>query len=386
MHEKQLLLIPGPTMVPPRVLRAMGAPVMGHRSKQFSEIITEVAEDLKKVFQTEQDVYILTSSGSGAMEAAVVNFINPGDKVIVVVNGKFGDRFAKINEGLGAEVIRLDYEAGKAANPADVSDLLAKNSDVKAVFVQHNETSTAVVNDIKAIKKAMGDNEALLIVDSISGMAVADLPVDEIGADVVVAGSQKAFMVPPGLAFITVSEKAWKVNEKCTSFSFYFNLRAAKKSYGNNTTPFTPATHLILGLRESLKIILEQGLEAKFKEQLKFRKMIRTAVKALGLGVLVEDEKSASPGVTAVRVPDNIAWSDINNSLINEFNSLVAGGQDELKGKIFRIGHMGYVQDTDLITVIANLEMALYKLGYKFELGTGVKAAQEVILNAKGDM
>ncbi|NLW24387.1 MAG: alanine--glyoxylate aminotransferase family protein [Clostridia bacterium] len=385
MYEKQILLIPGPTMIPPRVLRAMAAPSMGHRSEKFSQIIKEVSENLKKIFQTKNDVYILTSSGSGAMEASVVNFINPQDKVIVLVNGKFGDRYAKINERVGAEVIRLDFEPGVPADPEKVREILAQdtNKEIKAVFVQQNETSTGILNDIKAIKEAMGDHPALLIVDSISGMAVADFPVDEWGADVVVAGSQKAFMIPPGLAFITVSEKAWKVNEQCRSFNFYFDLRAAKKNLAKNTTPYTPATSLIIGLKESIDILLEEGLENISRKQLKYKEMVREAVKAMGLELLVQDEKYASPAITAIKVPENIAWKDLNNLLVNEFNVMLAGGQDELKGKIFRIGHIGYVHEMDLVVAIAALEMALYKLGYPVELGTGVKACQEVILKYK---
>lgn len=383
MYEKELLLIPGPTMVPPRVLRAVSAPSMGHRSKKFGAVVREVSENLKKVFQTENDVYILTSSGTGAMEAAVTNFINQGDKVLVLVNGKFGDRFAKINQGIGAEVIRVDYEAGQAVDPADVKKILTENEDIKGVFVQHNETSTGVLNDIEGIKKAMGDHPALLIVDSISGMAVADLPMDKWGADVVVTGSQKAFMLPPGLAFISVSEKAWQVNEKCTTFNFYFNLRACKKNLAKDTTPYTPATNLVLGLKEALEIILDEGLENIFKRQLQYKKIIRESMQSLGLELLVKDEKIASPGVTAVKLPEIVAWKDLNNILQKDFNILIAGGQDDLKGKIFRIGHMGYVQENDLLAVITALEIALKKLNYSIELGQGVKKAQEIILQYK---
>jgi aspartate aminotransferase-like enzyme len=385
MYEKQLLLIPGPTMIPPRVLRAMSVPPMGHRSQKFSQFVKEVSENLKKVFQTKNDVYILTASGTGAMEAAVTNFVNPGDKVLVLVNGKFGDRFAKINKRYGVEVIRKDFELGKPADPKVVKEILLedKGQEIKAVFVQQNETSTGILNNIKAIKEAMADHPALLIVDSISGMAVANFPVDEWGADVVVAGSQKAFMLPPGLAFISVSEKAWKVNETCKNYNFYFDLQAARKNLTKDTTPFTPATALILGLKESLNIILNEGLENIYKKQEKFKEMVREAVKALGLELLVKDEKSASPAITAIKVPDNIQWKDLNNILLNDFNVQIAGGQDDLKGKIFRIGHIGYVQDMDLLTAVAALEMALYKLGFIKELGIGVKACQQVILKHK---
>ncbi|MDK2823005.1 MAG: hypothetical protein PWQ67_2225 [Clostridia bacterium] len=385
MYEKQLLLIPGPTMIPPRVLRAMSVPPMGHRSQKFSQVVKEVSENLKKVFQTKNDVYILTASGTGAMEAAVTNFVNPGDKVLVLVNGKFGDRFAKINKRYGVEVIRKDFELGKPADPKIVKEILLedKGQEIKAVFVQQNETSTGILNNIKAIKEAMADHPALLIVDSISGMAVANFPVDEWGADVVVAGSQKAFMLPPGLAFISVSEKAWKVNETCKNYNFYFDLQAARKNLTKDTTPFTPATALILGLKESLNIILNEGLENIYKKQEKFKEMVREAVKALCLELLVKDEKSASPAITAIKVPDNIQWKDLNNILLNDFNVQIAGGQDDLKGKIFRIGHIGYVQDMDLLTAVAALEMALYKLGFIKELGIGVKACQQVILKHK---
>ncbi|MFZ7102996.1 MAG: pyridoxal-phosphate-dependent aminotransferase family protein [Peptococcaceae bacterium] len=387
MYEKRVLLIPGPTMMPPRVMRAMSVPPMGHRSAKFSQVVKEVSEDLKKVFQTKNDVYILTSSGTGAMEAAVTNFINPGDKVLVLVNGKFGDRFVKINQKFGAEVIRKDFSLGQAADPQVVQDVLAedKKAEIKAVFVQQNETSTGILNNIKGIKEAMGNHPALLIVDSISGMAVADFPVDEWGADVVVAGSQKAFMLPPGLAFIMVNEKAWKVNESCKNFNFYFDLQAARKNIVKDTTPYTPATSLILGLRESLKIILDEGLPNIFKKQLLFKEMVRKAIKAMNLELLVADEAAASPAITAVKVPDNVDWKELNKLLINRFNVEIAGGQDDLKGKIFRIGHIGYVNDMDLFNAIAALEMALYQLGYLKQLGQGVKVCQDVMVNFEGE-
>jgi aspartate aminotransferase-like enzyme len=373
-------------MVPPRVLRAMAAPPMGHRSKQFSQIIHDVSQDLKKVFQTNNDVYILTASGSGAMEAAVTNFVNPGDKVLVLINGKFGDRFAKINARYGAQVIRKDFELGQPADPKFVKETLANDPEIKAVFVQQNETSTGILNDIKAIKEAMGDHPALLIVDSISGMAVSNFPVDEWGADVVVAGSQKAFMLPPGLAFISVSEKAWEVNKNCKNFNFYFDLQAARKNLAKDTTPYTPATALILGLKESLEILLAEGLSHIFKKQEIFKEMAREAAKALGLELVVKDEKYASAAITAVKIPEGIEWKELNNLLVNEFNVEVAGGQDELKGKIFRIGHIGYVQELDILQAIAAIEMALYKLGYLKELGIGVKKCQEVILKYKEEV
>ncbi|KJS20006.1 MAG: class V aminotransferase [Clostridiaceae bacterium BRH_c20a] len=387
MYEKQLLLIPGPTMVPPRVLRAMAVPPVGHRSQKFSQVVREVSQNLKKVFQTERDVYILTASGTGAMEAAVTNFINPGDKVLVLVNGKFGDRFAKINARIGAEVIRKDFELGKSADPELVKEILTedKGQEIKAVFVQQNETATGILNNIKAIKEAMGNHPALLIVDSISGMAVADFPVDEWGADVVIAGSQKAFMLPPGLAFITLSEKAWKVNETCKNYNYYFDLKAAKKNLAQDTTPYTPATSLILGLQESLNILLEEGLENIYKKQQMFKEIVREAVQALGLELVVKDEKAASPAITAVKVPEGLVWKDLNKLMLTNFNVEIAGGQDELKGKIFRIGHIGYVQDMDLLTAIAALEMALFQLGFVKDLGRGVRVCQEVILRYKGE-
>lgn len=388
MYEKKLLLIPGPTMVPPRVLRAMAVPPVGHRSKNFSQVVHNVSQDLKKIFQTNNDVYILTASGTGAMEAAVTNFINPGEKVLVLVNGKFGDRFAKINTRFGAEVIRKDFELGQPADPKIVKEVLAQdeNEEIKAVFVQQNETSTGILNDIKAIKEAMGNHPALLIVDSISGMAVSNFPVDEWGADVVVAGSQKAFMLPPGLAFISVSEKAWQKNEQSKNFNYYFDLKAAKKNLAKDTTPYTPATALILGLQESLKILLNEGLEKIYQKQLIFKEIAREGIKALGLELVVKDETYASAAITAVKVPEGIEWKELNNLLVNKFNVEVAGGQDELKGKIFRIGHIGYVQDMDMLQAIAALEMALYNLGFLKELGQGVKACQEVILKYKGDV
>lgn len=383
MKKEKLLMIPGPTMVPEEVLQAMSSQAVGHRTSFFEDIINQVNGKLKQVFKTERDVYILTSSGSGAMEAAVANFINEGDKSLVLVNGKFGQRFASLNKIYGADYKEINYPLGQAVVAEDVRDFLEKNPDTKAVFMQQNETSSGVLNDVEAVAKVVKDYDALLLVDSISGLGVTDLQMDAWGVDVVVAGSQKAFMLPPGLAFISLSQKAEKKLLACGNKKYYFCLKAAKKNMEKSTTPYTPATSLIIGLNKSLDLILEFGVEENYKKQEKFTRMLREAFKEIGLKLLVEEEKYASRAVTAVYLPENIVWSDFQRKLDEKYNVLLAGGQDELKGKIFRAGTIGYLGDLDILAGIAAIEMALYELGYDFELGSGLSKAEKIIIEGR---
>lgn len=383
MKKEKLLLIPGPTMIPQEILNAMNIQAVGHRTEYFEKIIEEVTDKLKKVFRTKRDVYILTSSGSGAMEASVANFINEGDKVLALINGKFGERFASLNKIYGADLTEIAYPLGKQANPEDVKKFLDENPDTKAVFMQQNETSSAILNDVESIAKVVRDYEALLIVDSVSGLGVTEMKMDEWGIDVVVAGSQKAFMLPPGLSFVAMSEKADKKLITCGNKRFYFCLKAAKKNLEKSTTPFTPNTSLIIGLNTSLNMILEYGIENNYKKQEHYTKMLREAFTAIGLSLVVEDEKAASRAVTGVYVPDGVKWSEFEKILNEKYNVLVAGGQDELKGKIFRVGAIGYLGELDIISGIAAIEMALFESGYKFELGKGVSRAQKIIIERR---
>lgn len=376
-------MIPGPTMIPQRILNAMNTQAVGHRTAFFEEIIKEVTGKLKKVFRTKRDVYILTSSGSGAMEASVANFVNEGDKVLVLINGKFGERFASLNKTFGANLNKIVYPLGEQADPEDVKKFLDENPDTKAVFMQQNETSSAILNDVESLAKVVKNYEALLIVDSVSGLGVTEMKMDEWGVDVIVAGSQKAFMLPPGLAFVAVSEKAEKKLETSKNKKFYFCLKAAKKNLEKSTTPFTPATSLIMGLNTSLDMIIEYGIEKNYKKQEHFTKILRESFKAIGLSLLVNNEKAASRAVTGVYIPENIKCSEFQSLLSEKFNVLIAGGQDDLKGKIFRVGTIGYLGDLDIISGIAAIEMALFELGHKFELGKGVSTAQKIILERR---
>lgn len=385
MNDKQLLMIPGPTPIPQRVLHTLGNAAVGHRTPGFSAIIKEVTGKLKEVYKTQNDLFILTSSGTGAMEAAVSNFINPGDKVVVMENGNFAERWIKINKKFGAEVQAVSGEWGAQSDPAVLKAVIDADTakEIKAVFVTQNETSTGMVNDVEALRAACGDHPAIFVVDAISGMAVSDLKVDEWKLDIVVSGSQKAFMLPPGLAFISVSTKAWAINAQCTNPRFYFDLQAAKKNFDEkSTTPYTPAASLIVGLQESLKMMEEEGIENIYKRHAWYRDLVRAAAKALNLELLAED-KGASSAVTAIKKPGEIDVKQITKIMREKYNVIIAAGQGKMEKSIFRVGHLGYVSETDILAVIACLEMTLKELGWDFKLGSGVAAVQEMILKGR---
>lgn len=385
MGEKEILMIPGPTNIPPRVLQVLGEAAVGHRTPAFSKVIKEVTAGLQRIYQTKNDLYILTSSGTGAMEAAVANFVNAGDKVLVMENGNFGERWVKLNTRYGAKVEVISGTWGEQADPQALRERIAQDvqQEIKAVYVTHNETSTGVVNDIKALREALGDHPAIFVVDAISGMAVSPLPVDEWQLDVVVSGSQKAFMLPPGLAFISVSPKAWTVCEQVKTPSFYLDLKAARKSYEKFTTPYTPAASLILGLKESLQIMEEEGLENTYRRHNYYKKLVRAAVKALGLELLTSEE-AASSAVTAIKKSGNLDVQQVTKIMRDKHKVVIAGGQGKVKGEIFRIGHLGYIDTNDIIVTIAALERTLKELGWEFQLGQGLAAVQELLLQ-EGD-
>lgn len=383
MEEKQYLMLPGPTPVPPRLLRAMAKPMINHRGPEFKALYEEVIEGLKEVFRTKNDVFIYTAAGTGAMEAAVANFVSPGDKVLVVSIGVFGNRFASIAGRFGAQVEKLDFTWGTAADPDALAERIRadEKKEIKAVFVTHNETSTGVTNDLKALRAALGDHPALFIVDSVSGLGAMELETDLWNLDVVVAGSQKSFMIPPGLSFIAVGPRAWEARAKCRNACFYWDVEAARKSAEKGQTPFTPAIPQIAALAEALKMMRAEGLENIFARHRRLREMTRRGIKAMGLKPLAADDV-ASAAVTAVLAPEGLEANAIRRVLLKEFNVVVAGGQQSLDNKIFRIGHLGHVGDLEIIAVLAALEMALNRCGFKVELGKGVKAAQEVSLAA----
>lgn len=376
--KRNLLLTPGPTQIPPKVCEVLGEPIIHHRTPQFQAILKEATENLKYFFQTKNDVFILTSSGTGAMEAAVINLLSPTDKVVTVESGKFGERWTELCKAYGIDVKVIKVEWGKAVTAAQVQKLLAAEKDVKAVFVTLCETSTGVTPDIRAIAEVVKKTNAVLVVDAISGLGVTDLQTDNWSVDVVVTGSQKGFMLPPGLGFISVSKKAYELMAKSKCPKYYFDLKLAKKALEKTDTPFTPAIGIIIALNESLKLMKAQGLEKLFAYYAKMAKAVQSAAKALGLK-LFADESCASTVVTAIKVPDGIDGEKLVKTMRDTYGVTIAGGQgEELKGKIIRFAHMGCVDEYDILTGISCLEKVLKELGYKFELGAGVAAAQKV--------
>ncbi len=378
--KKNYLLTPGPTPLPPEVCEALAKPIIHHRTPQFQEILKEAVEGLKYVYQTKSDVYIFSSSGTGAMEAAVTNLLSPGDCAITVEAGKFGERWTELCKayGVNPEVIKVEW--GKAVSASQIKSMVkGRGTRIKVVFATLCETSTGVTTDIKAIAEALKDTDTVLAVDAISGLGVIDLKTDEWGVDVVVAGSQKGLMLPPGLGFISVSQKAWKLINESRSPRYYFDLRSAKKSWGQTDTPFTTSVSLTVALNAALKMIKEEGLENVFNRCRKMADGIRAAAKALGLK-LYADESCASDAITAVSVPSGIDGEKLVKTMRDAYGVTIAGGQAELKGKVFRVATMGYLNEFDIILALSCIEKVLYQMGYKFELGKGVKAAQEAFL------
>lgn len=381
MKDKTFLMIPGPTPVPERVLMEIAKHPIGHRSSEFSQILEAVYTDLKYVFQTKNDVLVYTASGTGAMDAALSNLINPGDKVLSLVIGNFGQRWAKIAKALGAEVDTIEVEPGNAINPNDLKAKLDADTDkkIKIVTLTQNETSTGVTNDVKALVAMIKDHGALSVVDGVTSLGAIECKMDEWGIDVLVSGSQKGFMIPPGLSFLAASDKAWEVHKQCQRPDFYFNWEANRKSVVANSTAFTPAVSLFAGLKVALEMMKEEGLDNIIARHTKLATALRAGIKALGLKLFAVDEKYASNSITAVYPPEGISVPDIRKILKNDYDIVVANGQNQLKDKIFRMGTLGFVSERDVITAIGSLEATLNKLGYKFELGKGVAATIEYL-------
>ena len=384
MQDKHMLMIPGPTPVPEQVLLAMAKHPIGHRSPAFSEITAEVNENLKWLHQTSNDVLALNVSGTGAMEAGIINFLSAGDKVLVGSNGKFGDRWGKISKAFGLEVDTITAEWGK---PLDTEEFRAKlegdtAKEIKAVIITHSETSTGILNDLETITKYVKNHgEALIMVDAVTSLGAISVPVDEWGLDVVASGSQKGYMIPPGLGFVSVSPKAWEAYKTATLPKFYLDLGKYSKSAAKNSTPFTPPVNLTYGLQTALRMMKAEGLENIFARHKRLTQATRAAVKALGLQLFAPDE-FASTATTAVMPPEGTA-EKIRAILNKEFDISIAGGQDDYKGKIFRIGHLGFVSERDVLTAISALEAALVAIGYEsFSPGAGVTAAAKIIADS----
>lgn len=375
---KKRIYSPGPVDMSPLTGLEMARPILHHRTKEFEAVVADVVAGLKYVFQTTGDVVVFASSGTGAMESAIVNTLSPGDKAICVRGGKFGERWANIVKAYGGVPVSIDVQWGQAVDPAVVADLLKKDPSIKAVCVQASETSTGVAHPVKALADIVRPLPGtILIVDAITAVGVMNIPTDEWGLDVVVGGSQKAFRLPPGLAFVAIGPKAWKHAEKAKMPRFYFDWAREKKNIEKNTTAFTPAVSLFFGLRQVLGEMKAEGLESIFKNAGAYAKATREAMKALGLRLFAPD--SPSDSITAVLAPEGMDAQAIVKNLASKYGITVAGGQDAAKGKIFRISHMGYLDSLDMLTCVAAVEMTLKDLGHPVQLGAGVRRAQEFL-------
>jgi aspartate aminotransferase-like enzyme len=381
--QKRFLITPGPTPVPPEVLSALSTPVVHHRAPRFTEILKQVVAGLKYIYQTENDIIVFAASGTGAMESAVVNVVNPGDHVLVASMGNFGERWKKLAATWGAAVTALDYEWGTRAVPADIEKALAADPAIKAVYVQQSETSTGVVNDIQAIGEIVARTPAILVVDAISGLGATDLKTDDWHVDICVAGSQKALMVPPGLAYVAVSEKAWAVVEQCATPRFYYDyITARKKMTGDSAqTPYTPAVSLMVAQNVAIDLIREEGLENVFERHRVLSRAAKEGVKALGLELFGPEDPEAN-SVTAVKVPEGVDGNKIGKIARDKWGVWLAGGQGQLKGKIFRFGHCGYFGHSDIIVGLTTVEMVLAELGYDVKFGAAAAAAEQVFMQS----
>lgn len=380
MDDKLMLMIPGPTPVPEQVLLALAKHPIGHRSGDFSKIMAEVVEGLKWLHQTQNDVLILAASGTGAMEAGIVNFLSPGDRVLVGSNGKFGERWAEVCQAYGLTVESITAEWGKPLDPEQFRASLEADAtkQIKAVIVTHSETSTGVLNDLQTISGYVKAHGALMIADAVTSLGATSVPMDEWNLDVVGSGSQKGFMLPPGLGFVAVSSKAWEAYAHAKLPRYYLDLGKYRKDGAKNSTPFTPPVNMFFALQVALKMMRAEGLENIFARHQRQMNATRAAMKAMGLPLLAADGYG-SPAITAV-APINVDAEEIRSIVRKRFDIAMAGGQDHLKGKIFRVGHLGFVSDRDILTAVSALEATLQELNYEgFAPGSGVTAAAKAL-------
>lgn len=368
------LFTPGPTQIPERVIAEMSQPLQHHRSPEFKKLFVEVSENLKNFFRTEGEVLTLTSSGSGAMESAVVNLLSKEDKVITIEGGKFGERWGEICRAYGLNVVEIRVPWGESIPVEEVRTAVRQHSDAAAVFMTHSETSTGVAFDVKGISEIVhAESNALLVVDGITSVGVLPFETDKWQIDVVVSGSQKGVMIPPGLAFIALNDRAWQRAEQSDLPKYYFSLLKARKALAQETTPFTPATTLLIGLRLSLEMIMARGLEYFWDKYARLAHSTREGAKAVGLELFA---KTPSNALTAIKVPEAVDGQKFVQCLREKYRVTVAGGQAQLKGKIFRVAHMGYYDHLDMVSFASAMEMALQDMGWRFELGKAVAAVQ----------
>ncbi len=378
---KKRLFTPGPTPIPESVMLRMAEPIIHHRNPEFREIFKRVSENLKYLFQTKQPVLTLTCSGTGGIESTFVSLFSPGDTIISVNGGKFGERWVKMPKVFDYNVFEIKNKWGTAPTENEILNALKQNPNAKGVYLTHSETSTGTATDIKLISKVIRENSnALVCVDGITAIGAHEFRFDDWGIDVCVTGSQKGLMIPPGLAFVCLSQRAISAMEKSTTPKFYFDLRKALKSFADDDTPFTPAITLIVGVDAALQIIKDEGIENIWHQHERKANAIRAGVTALGMKLF---SNSPSFAVTPVWLPENVDWKKFNSTLKKTYGITVAGGQDEFTGKIFRISHLGYYDEFDMVTIIAALEMSLNEVGYSFTSGVGVQAVMNYFQNNK---
>lgn len=375
MLRKWYVLTPGPTQIPAEALLAEAQPSMHHRTSEFSAIFKHISEGLQFLHQTKHEVLTFAASGTGGMESAVVNLLSPGDKAVVIRGGKFGERWGEIAATYGCTVVNIDVEWGRGVDPNVVAEILKANPDTKAVFATQSETSTGVVHDIQGLAQVVAATDALLVVDAISSTAIHELRMDEWKLDVVVTGSQKGLMLPPGLAFVAIGPRAWKAAETAKCPKFYWEWKSMRKNLADNTTTFTPAVSLIRALEVILEKIKQEGLENIWARHTRLAEATRIGVQALGLKLLAP--ASPSNVCTAVFMPDGMDGGKFNKYLREEQGIVFAPGQGHLKGKIFRIGHCGYVNEYDILVALGAVEHGLAHFGHAVELGTGVAAVSK---------
>jgi aspartate aminotransferase-like enzyme len=374
--KKYQLMAPGPTPVPPNVLLAMAQPMIHHRTPEYEALFIEVRAGLKRLFQTGQDVIPFTSSGTGAMEAAVVNTLSAGDTVLVLRAGKFGERWEEICRAYGVTVVSVTAPFGESVPAARMAEELRRHPEARAVLMQHSESSTGVLHDVKGIAAVTAGTDAIVVVDAVSSLGIADLQMDAWGVDFVVAGSQKGLMLPPGLSFCALSEKAWGRVETARLPKYYFDLSAEWKAVSRNEAHFTPAVSIVVGLREVLRMVEAEGLANVLKRHERLARATRSGVEALGLQILAK--ATPSPALTAVVAPRGLDSERVLGAYSTAHNITIAGGQGEMKGTVFRLGHMGYVAEFDVVTALAALEQVLHELGQPVDFGAAVRAAQKV--------
>lgn len=375
---KKRLFTPGPTPIPETVMLKMAEPIIHHRNPEFNEILTRVNKNLQYLFQTEQPVLTLTCSGTGGVEATFVSLFSPGDTIIAANGGKFGERWVKMPKVYGMNVVEIKVEWGKAPTEEQLLAALKANPDTKGVYLVHSETSTGAATDVKTLAKLIRENSnALVCVDGITAVGAHEMRFDEWGIDVCVTGSQKGLMIPPGLAFVAVSKRAVEAMNSSKLPKFYFDLKKALKSYADNDTPWTPAVSLVIGVDAALQKIREEGIENVWARHRRLANAIRAGVVGAGLKLFSDFPSFA---VTPVWVPEGVEWKQFNKILKGKYGITIAGGQDDFTGKIFRISHLGYYDELDMITMIGALEMTLKECGHTFEMGSGVKATLNALM------